>query len=454
MASSPIAIPSAQQEDDASSVTEYTSPPTRCHLPPSPSAAPSSSILLNPLPPKQPSPSSRSPTSLAGLLGGAPFRRVVFGGGTPTSAHPAFASSSSSSSSPPSTSATSPSNANAVPGPVPSSPPASSRRRPSIVVEVVHSPPPAHFFADDNGLDSPSDAGSLFDGSTGSGIGRGSYSRSPPRASRAFSGMRSRSVSPAGTPLASSPVRSPSTLTNPAQLSPDPSASGLSVASSSGASSGSGGATSASGSVKFAPLPPGRRAHRSNSLSIGVASRAKMIQAQGGTPDVRGARYAGPLQWYEGGPLPEDVYTYKDLGRGLSKLFKRVSTSTSRGRARSASTASATSVSSATSASGSEKEARRMEEEAKGKGSIEHIEEAEEDEEEEGHFEEVPATVDDDEDEEGETGPSEPDTPPDREGELGRQVRDDDEELEALRRARKGKGKERAVEDGREGVFS
>lgn len=49
------------------------------------------------------------------------------------------------------------------------------------------------------------------------------------------------------------------------------------------------------GSLKFAPLPPGRRMYRSNSLSIGIAARAKMLQSQGGGTPVSQPRYAGPL---------------------------------------------------------------------------------------------------------------------------------------------------------------
>jgi hypothetical protein len=48
-------------------------------------------------------------------------------------------------------------------------------------------------------------------------------------------------------------------------------------------------------------LPPGKsfgRANgRSNSISLGVASRAKMINAQGGTPNVQQARYAGKFSF-------------------------------------------------------------------------------------------------------------------------------------------------------------
>ncbi|GAA5877529.1 hypothetical protein JCM8547_000180 [Rhodosporidiobolus lusitaniae] len=407
----PVQIPLAKgDEDDSPPTSPYltsTSPPCIPHLPPSSPCAPSSSILLNPLPSTSPStsPSAHSPSSSS--LFGAPFRRVSL-------------SSSSSAQAGPST-------FNAPP-----------RRRPSVVtVEVVHSPPPAHFYAD---LATDTDTDNEGRPSSPTGGGRG-YSQSPPRASMVPPHeFRSRSTSPAATTHQLSPS-SPS----------NPSASGSSLHSSSSGGSGSGSA--GGGSVKFAPLPQGRRAYRSNSLTIGVASRARMIQAQGGTPDARGARYAGPLAWHEGGPLPEDVYTYKDASRALGKLFKKVklggSSSGSRGRPRSAST---TSVLSATSDSGgSEAEARRMEVEAKStKGAIEHIEEADEEleedggveaDEEEGGEEAFPATIDDSEEEEEEEEEMEPKTPPERSGALSR------EEEAERRRVAKGKGKA-VVQDG------
>lgn len=47
-------------------------------------------------------------------------------------------------------------------------------------------------------------------------------------------------------------------------------------------------------SLKFAPLPPGRSLYRSNSITIGVAARAQMIQSQGGGSSAKTApRYAG-----------------------------------------------------------------------------------------------------------------------------------------------------------------
>ncbi|SCZ97670.1 BZ3500_MvSof-1268-A1-R1_Chr4-3g07355 [Microbotryum saponariae] len=125
--------------------------------------------------------------------------------------------------------------------------------------------------------------------------------------------------------------------------------------------------------LRFAELPPGRRMYRSNSLSIGVASRARMLSNQGAggggaRPNMQQARYAGPQQWYQqGGQTPEDIYTYKDLQKGLTKLWGKV-------RKRSGSSVSTTSSSSAA-------EASRMEADAKGKSKeIEHIEEADEDE--------------------------------------------------------------------------
>ncbi|SGY72944.1 BQ5605_C005g03240 [Microbotryum silenes-dioicae] len=153
--------------------------------------------------------------------------------------------------------------------------------------------------------------------------------------------------------------------------------------------------------LRFAELPPGRRMYRSNSLSIGVASRARMLSNQGAggggaRPNMQQARYAGPFcpalsseearerllillkvmwlsflgpqQWYQqGGQTPEDIYTYKDVQKGLTKLWGKV-------RKRSGSSASTTSSSSAA-------EASRMEADAKGKSKeIEHIEEADENE--------------------------------------------------------------------------
>ncbi|SCV69112.1 BQ2448_2132 [Microbotryum intermedium] len=126
--------------------------------------------------------------------------------------------------------------------------------------------------------------------------------------------------------------------------------------------------------LRFAELPPGRRMYRSNSLSIGVASRARMLSNQGAggwggaRPNMQQARYAGPQQWYQqGGQMPEDIYTYKDVQKGLTKLWGKV-------RKRSGSSVSTTSSSSAA-------EASKMEADAKGKSKeIEHIEEADEEE--------------------------------------------------------------------------
>ncbi|KAK4053115.1 Golgi apparatus membrane protein tvp23 [Microbotryomycetes sp. JL201] len=123
--------------------------------------------------------------------------------------------------------------------------------------------------------------------------------------------------------------------------------------------------------VKFAPLPPGRRQYRSNSLSLGVAARAKMISAQGAPFDPRQARFAGPQQqWYTGGTLPEDVYTIKDVQRGIQNIWSRVK------RRRSTSSASSNSNSET---SGNQQESREMEIRQKGKTKeIEHIEEVDE----------------------------------------------------------------------------
>ncbi|GAA5915663.1 hypothetical protein JCM8208_005910 [Rhodotorula glutinis] len=401
-------------------VVHSTSPPCVPRLPPSPGSAPppSQSILLNPLPAKT---RSRSPPRLHN-----PFRRASLDqqlAPAPPPPQPAPAASTST-----------------LPDQAPQ-----RRRAPSVTVEVYQSPPPAHFFNQD--------------ASDSSVPGTPTFSTSPPRAQRVPHGMRSRSVSPAAphshSAAAAAARRSPS-ANQSLQLPSSPGASSTLTLDSTSSSNGS----SAGTSVKFAPLPPGRRAHRSNSLSIGVASRAQMIQSQGGTPNVRSAKYAGPLAWHEGGPLPEDVYSWKDVQRGVSKLFKRVkgSSSTSAASASGTSGASNTStagesdaggddesaqgraladegaafrgrslsMSSATSSSGSVDEARRMEREAKGKSrEIEHIEEAIEEELPEDSRDDVPATVDDDElddrprfgdDEDDETSASEltaPRTPPD-----------------------------------------
>ncbi|GAA5835524.1 hypothetical protein JCM9279_004570 [Rhodotorula babjevae] len=440
-------------------VVHSTSPPCIPRLPPSPGSAPppSQSILLNPLPAKT---RSRSPPRLHN-----PFRRASLD----QQLAPAPAPPQQQQQQPAPAASTS-----TLPDPGPQ-----RRRAPSVTVEVYQSPPPAHFFNQD--------------ASDSSVPGTPTFSTSPPRAHRVPHGMRSRSVSPAAphsrpaAGAAAAARRSPSGNQS-LQLPSSPSASSTltldsTVSSSNGSSAGT--------SVKFAPLPPGRRAHRSNSLSIGVASRAQMIQSQGGTPNVRSAKYAGPLAWHEGGPLPEDVYSWKDVQRGMSKLFKRVKSSSSASGASAGSNASTAgdsdagagddesaqgraladegaafrgrslSMSSATSSSGSVDEARRMEREAKGKSrEIEHIEEAIEEELPADSREDVPATVDDDEldedegrprfggdDEDDETSASEltaPRTPPD--GLVGvaaaaARVDAGDGDLDVeRRRVRKGKG--------------
>ncbi|BGP38105.1 hypothetical protein JCM10450v2_002036 [Rhodotorula kratochvilovae] len=415
----PIDLPGAQDTGSADSsplgspLVSSTSPPCIPHLPPSPGTAPppTASILRNPL---QPPPSAAAatlaqPQPRAGpssLLLPNPFKRSDQAQSQPQ-----------------------------------------RKRTPSFTVEVYSPPPPAHFYQH------------AADQSDGSAPGTPSYSASPPRIALPPPGMRSRSVSPAPSPAPRSPA-SPSSPGSSAGTLHSPGAGGGAAAGSTTTLSSTG---SAGQSVKFAPLPPGRKAHRSNSLSIGVASRAKMIQSQGGAPNVRGARYAGPLQWYEGGPLPEDVYTWKDVQRGVTKLFKRVKGSSAsstvsepgdagdRERGRSASVSSAAT----TSSSGSADEARRMEREAKGKSrEIEHIEEAEEEDVEAARpvldeREDVPATVADEDD--GDGGPTfddeedddddgtsasevtAPRTPPESD------LRDGDLEIER-RRVRKGKG--------------
>ncbi|GAA5929427.1 hypothetical protein JCM3775_002339 [Rhodotorula graminis] len=440
-------------------VVHSTSPPCVPRLPPSPGSAPppSQSILLNPLPAKT---RSRSPPRLHN-----PFRRASLdqqlapAPPAPQQPQPAPAASTST-----------------LPDQAPQ-----RRRAPSVTVEVYQSPPPAHFFNQD--------------ASDSSVPATPTFSTSPPRAQRVPHGMRSRSVSPAAPHSHSAAAAAAAAHSSPSgnqslQLPSSPGGSSTLTLDSTASSNGS----SAGTSVKFAPLPPGRRAHRSNSLSIGVASRAQMIQSQGGTPNVRSAKYAGPLAWHEGGPLPEDVYSWKDVQRGMSKLFKRVKGSSTTSAASATSTSGASnastagesdagaddesaqgraladegaafrgrslSMSSATSSSGSVDEARRMEREAKGKSrEIEHIEEAIEEELPEDSREDVPATVDDDEldddegrprfgdDEDDETSASEltaPRTPPDglvgvaaaaARGEAG----DGDLDVER-RRVRKGKG--------------
>jgi len=433
-------------------VVHSTSPPCVPRLPPSPGSAPppSQSILLNPLPAKT---RSRSPPRLHNPFRRASLDQQLAPAPAPPQQQPQPAPAASTS---------------AVPDQAPQ-----RRRAPSVTVEVYQSPPPAHFFNHDT--------------SDSSVPGTPTFSTSPPRAQRVPHGMRSRSVSPAAPHSQAAAARRSPSAHQSLQLPSSPGASSTitldsTVSSSNGSSTGT--------NVKFAPLPPGRRAHRSNSLSIGVASRAQMIQSQGGTPNVRSAKYAGasarslfplssaregsgragalvprpssplgrssksstrrehhadahlslslagPLAWHEGGPLPEDVYSWKDVQRGMSKLFKRVkgSSSTSAASASGASAGSnastagesdaggddesaqgraladegaafrgrSLSMSSATSSSGSVDEARRMEREAKGKSrEIEHIEEAIEEELPEDAREDVPATVDDDGDDYG-----------------------------------------------------
>jgi len=148
-------------------------------------------------------------------------------------------------------------------------------------------------------------------------------------------------------------------------------------------------------------------------------------------------RGVGPLQWYEGGEMPPDVYTWRDAQRGISKIWKKVNG----GKEASPKTRSESMTS--TTSGGSVEEAKRMEREAKsgGKGEVEHVEEAalvEENEEDEGS-------------EDTESEVMAPRTPPEGSA-LGLSgVGEDDVELEKERRRReKGKGKavqhvERAV---------
>ncbi|GAA6063927.1 hypothetical protein JCM10212_004786 [Sporobolomyces blumeae] len=476
------------ESDDGSSVRDLTvhstSPPSKPCLPPSPRTAQpiSPSILLNPLP--NPSASSASSNGPASAI----LKRL--------------------------------------PG----------KRRQSVVVEVHHSPPPAHFyqdpeyraFADDDPDDSDSPAVSPIDvlsASEGDAarVGRSlttSTSPPPPPARGSFtnmspprpdlSGMRSRSASPIHTPRSTSPARPPSSSTSAVPIpgaASSPSQGPLAVpasTSSNGTStdfvpltsiiSSRSSATNASTSsqrtssstspgIRFAPLPPGRRAHRSNSLSIGVASRARMIGAQGGTPNVQQARYAGPLQWYEGGEMPGDVYTWRDAQKGLSKIWKKVSNGKDKDKGALASSSPSSSVASSstspppltslvtasassngsamasgskmrsaslssTTSGGSVEEARRMEREAKtgGKGEVEHVEEAiveevEDEDDEDGDDEDEEAPREEGEDVDTESEVTAPRTPPEGQA-LGLSHVGADDLEKAQRRLSKGKGKE------------
>ncbi|POY70189.1 hypothetical protein BMF94_6772 [Rhodotorula taiwanensis] len=275
------------------------------------------------------------------------------------------------------------------------------RRRPSVVVEVVHSPPPPHFTSNDAA------GGDTSSENEGAGLSRiPSDELALPNSNQAEPAYMQADGVGGMQPLSASPVTIPGARRTSVSSSSTGDSSSRATAFSPSASSVLTDSSAASfrsdaSSVKFAPLPPGRRSHRSNSLSIGVASRAKMIQAQGGTPNVRTARYAGPQLWYEGGNLPEDVYTWKDCQKGLQKLFKRGANGKSEKgkevavegdetprpeRGRSASVSSVTSSNDAD-------EARRMELEAKGKRrEIEHIEEAD-DEDNEDAVEVAPGLV-------------------------------------------------------------
>lgn len=167
-----------------------------------------------------------------------------------------------------------------------------------------------------------------------------------------------------------------------------------------------------------------------------------MINAQGGTPNFQQARYAGPLQWYEGGEIPDDVYTWRDAQRGISKIWKKVNGGSNKGKdkerekEREKEKERSNSLSSTTSG-GSVEEARRMEREAKGggnKGEVEHVEEAiveEPDEEDQDGVEE-----------DTESEVTAPRTPPEGIALGLSNVGVDDVELEKERRRReKGKGK-------------
>ncbi|GAA5953905.1 hypothetical protein JCM3765_000686 [Sporobolomyces pararoseus] len=398
-----------------SSLVHSTVPPCKPQLPPSPRTAQpiTPSILLNPL-------------SAAG-------------------------SSSSSSSSPPSTGS---SILKRLPG----------KRRQSVVVEVHHSPPPAHFYQDPETSEEERVGRTLLPQHQSHDF----TNMSPPRPD--LSGMRSRSASPSTTttPRSASPVQTtqpiptfnfpPNSASSPprSSTSPPPLPNGVASASSSSAPTPSfvplssiisNRSTSSNGSgssIRFAPLPPGKSMSRaangrSNSISLGVASRARMINAQGGTPNVQQARYAGPLQWYEGGEMPEDVYTWRDAQRGISKIWKKVNGNKGKEKEKEkdkeANKERSNSLSSTTSG-GSLEEARRMEREAKSggnKGEVEHVEEA---------IVEEPEDEEDEGEEDTESEVTAPRTPPEGTALGLTNVGVDDVELEKERRRReKGKGK-------------
>ncbi|GAA5941859.1 uncharacterized protein JCM15063_000801 [Sporobolomyces koalae] len=390
----------ASASSSQSSLVHSTSPPCKPQLPPSPRTAQpiTPSILLNPLP--------ASASKSASLL-------------------------------------------DRLPG----------KRRTSIVVEVHHSPPPAHFYQDlDRHADEQDDEDEARVGrsttSFASALSQQPQSfhsnMSPPRPD--LSGLRSRSASPISTPRSSSPARpnpaldqpttSSSTLNSaaPANGSPNSAFVPLSSIMSNRSASSSSSRGSSGQCIRFAPLPPGRRPNRSNSISLGVASRAKMINAQGGQPNLQQARYAGPLQWYEGGDLPEDVYTWRDAQRGLSKIWKKVNGGKDSEAAAAAKKNRSASLSSTTS-SGSVDEARRMEREAKSggnKGEVEHVEEAVVVPEDSDRIDE-----EGEEDLDTESEFTSPRTPPEGSALGLTNVGIDDVELEKERRRReKGKGKQ------------
>lgn len=139
--------------------------------------------------------------------------------------------------------------------------------------------------------------------------------------------------------------------------------------------------------------------------------------------------------------MPEDVYTWRDAQRGISKIWKKVNGNKGKEKEKEkdkeANKERSNSLSSTTSG-GSLEEARRMEREAKSggnKGEVEHVEEAiveePEDEEELGEGEE-----------DTESEVTAPRTPPEGTALGLTNVGVDDVELEKERRRReKGKGK-------------
>jgi hypothetical protein len=134
--------------------------------------------------------------------------------------------------------------------------------------------------------------------------------------------------------------------------------------------------------------------------------------------------------------MPDDVYTWRDAQRGISKIWKKVNGGgKDKGKEKAPEKERSNSLSSTTSG-GSVEEARRMEREAKGgsnKGEVEHFEEA---------IVEVPNEDEEEDEEDTESEVTAPRTPPEGTALGLTNVGVDDVELEKERRRReKGKGK-------------